>query len=61
MKEYTLAIMLLTRTAEQTLASKDPTTLSQAADLYHSLIDVLVKCGDFPAALTRVLGPLIDR
>jgi hypothetical protein len=69
MKDYTLAILLLTQTAEilnvppgPDLPEADHLTMQEEGMLiFQAFTDILVQCGDFPAALTRVLIPVIDR
>ena len=69
MKEYTLAILLLTQAAEMLNVPPGPdlpesehqSMQDEGMVVFQAFTDILVQCGDFPAALTRVLVPVVDR
>ena len=66
MKEYTLPIMLLTKMAVQSQSPSEgaaDATEDEAAvqDVFNSFVDVLLQCNNFPAALTRITIPVLDR
>lgn len=69
MKDYTLAILLLTQVAEMLNVPPSPDlpeTEHQAMQdagmvVFQAFSNILVQCGEFPAALTRVLIPVVDR
>ena len=64
MKDCTLPIMLLVQAARQT-EDEVPREVSaerrQAVGLFTPFIDILLKCSEFPMALSNVLMPVIER
>ena len=59
MKDCTLPIMLLTKLAIQSQSGTDSET--DASNIFTAFVDIFIQCDSFPAALTKILIPVIDR